>query len=168
MKPQKNIDSAHRTLILKAFCAIFPLMGFLLWAWLGMAGVLLAVILCTILAFSTVHLAGGIGGVVGKLYGGRDPIWNVQERYSSDLSRTRVQKMKGNYNDARMIIDTVLAEQPGFNEALLLKAQILAEGFGDNQEAKKCLTRILQTEPKYTQLFHWCETLYRELTTQTD
>jgi hypothetical protein len=55
-----------------------------------------------------------------------------------------------------------------FNEALLLKAQILAEGFGDIQGAKKCLTKALQSEPKYTQLFQWCETLYRELTTQTD
>ena len=168
MKPQKNIDSVHRTLILKAFCAIFPLIGFLLWAWLGIAGVLIAVILCTIVAFTSVHFAGGISGFVGKLYGGRDPIWNVQERYSAELSRSRVQKMKGNHDEALMIIETVLAEQPGFNEALFLKAQILAEGFGHNQEAKKCLTRILQTEPGHTQLYHWCETLYKELITQTD
>jgi tetratricopeptide (TPR) repeat protein len=168
MKPLKNIDSAHRALILKAFCAIFPLTGLLLWVWLGIAGVLIAVILCSIIALLTVYLAGGIGGVVGKLYGGRGPIWNIQERYSADLSRTRVQKMKGNHNEALSIIETVLAEQPDFNEALLLKAQILAEGFGDIQEAKKCLTKALQSEPKYTQLFQWCETLYRELTTQND
>ena len=168
MKPRKNIDSAHRALILKAFCAIFPLTGFLLWVWLGIVGGLIALILCTIIALSAVYLAGGIGGVVGKLYGGRDPIWNIQERYSAELSRTRVQKMKGNHEDALMIIETVLAEQPDFNEALLLKAQVLAEGFGDNQEARKCLTKIFQTEPKYTQLFQWCETLYRELTTQIE
>lgn len=168
MKPRKNIDSAHRTLILKAFCAIFPLTGILGWIWLGIVGVFVAFILCTIIALSAVYLAGGIGGVVGKFYGGRDPIWNVQERYSAELSRTRVQKMKGNHKDALMIIETVLAGQPDFNEALLLKAQILAEGFRDNQEAKKCLTKIFQTEPKYTQLFQWSETLYRELTIQTD
>jgi tetratricopeptide (TPR) repeat protein len=168
MKPLKNIDSAHRTLILKTFCTIFPLTGLLLWAWLGIVGVLIAVILCTILAFSTVNLAGGIGGVVGKLYSGRQPIWNVQERYAAELSRTRVQKMKGNHKDALMIIETVLDEKPAFNEALLLKAQILAEGFGDNPEAKKCLAKILQTEPKNTQLYHWCQTLYTELATQNE
>jgi hypothetical protein len=69
---------------------------------------------------------------------------------------------------AFLFIDSTLGKWKVFNEALLLKAQILAEGFGDNQEAKKCLTKILQPEPKHTQLFHWCETLYRELTTQTE
>ena len=168
MRPLKDIDSVHRTLILRTFFYIFPLVGLVGFVFFGIVGLTLAALLCLILALFAVSSAGGLGGIAGKLYGGRKPIWNVQERYSAELSRTRVQKMKGNHQDALMIIETVLAEQPDFNEALLLKAQILAEGFGDKQEAKKCLTKIFQTEPKYTQQFHWCETLYKELTTQKE
>jgi tetratricopeptide (TPR) repeat protein len=168
MKPLKNIDSVHRTLVLRTFIYIFPLLGIVGLVFFGIVGLILAAVLSLIIALFIVSSAGGIGGIAGKLYGGRKPIWNIQERYSAELSRTRVQKMKGNHKEALTIIETVLAEQPDFNEALLLKAQILAEGFGDKQEAKKCLTKVFQTEPKHTQLFHWCETLYRELTTQND
>ncbi len=48
-----------------------------------------------------------------------------------------------------------------FNEALFLKAQILEEGFDDIYDAKKCLTRIFQTEPKNSQLFQWSNSLYK-------
>lgn len=160
MKPLKDIDSAHRSLVLKVFCTIFPLIGFLSWVYLGIIGLLIAAILCLIVALFSVSTAGRFGVVASKLYGGRKPIWNTQEKFSADLSRARVQKMSKHHTEALMIVDNILAEQPDFNEAQLLKAQILTEGFNDAVEAKKCLALIFQTEPKQTQLYQWGESLW--------
>ncbi len=162
MKPLKDIDSSHRSLLLKAFCICFPLLALLGYSWLGTKGIWIAAAVCVFVAFGAVALAGRIGGAAGGLYGGRRPNWNVAEQYAADLSRARVQKMTRNYIEALHTIESILNEQPGLNEAWLLKAQVLAEGFGHKLEAKNCLVRIFQTEPKHTQLYQWSATLYKE------
>jgi len=159
----KNIDSAHRTLRIKAFCIPFPFLGIAGFMLDGVTGLFLAAVLCLLISALTVFISGSLGGIAGGLYGGREPIWSIQERYSADLSSARVQKMNKQYDKSLLIIDKVLIKQPDFNEALFLKAQILAEGFDDIYDAKKCLTRILQTEPKHSQLFQWSDSLYKEL-----
>lgn len=168
MKPLKDIDSVHRSLVLKVFCTLFPLLGLVGWIFIGIIGLLIAAILSLIVALFSVSTAGRFGVMASKLYGGRKPIWNTQEKFSADLSRARVQKMSKHHTEALMIVDNILTEQSDFNEALLLKAQILIEGFDDTIEAKKCLIRIFQTEPKHTQLFQWSETLYKGLVSQAE
>ena len=163
LKPMKNVDSVQRTLHIRAFCIPFPFLGIAGFFLDGIAGLFLAAVLCSLISLFTVFVSGGLGGIAGGLYGGRKPIWNIQERYSADFSRARVQKMNKKFDESLLIIDKVLIEQPDFNEALFLRAQILAEGFDDIYEAKMCLTRIFQTESKHSQLFQWSETLYRSM-----
>ena len=163
----KNIDSVKRTLHIKAFCIPFSLLGIVGFIFGGITGLFLAALLCLLISLFTVFVSGSLGGIAGGLYGGRYPILSIQERYSADLSRARVQKMNKKYDKSLLIIDRVFNKQPDFNEALFLKAQILAEGFDDTYDAKKCLTRIFQTEPKHSQLFQWSNSLYKELVKKT-
>ena len=163
LKPIKDVDSVQRTLHIRAFCIPFPLLAIAGFIFGGITGLFLAAVLCSLISLFTVFVSEGLGGIAGSLYDGREPIWSIQERYSADFSRARVQKMNKNYDKSLLIIDKVLIEQPDFNEALFLKAQILAEGFNDICDAKMCLTRIFQTEPKRSQLFQWSKTLYRSM-----
>ena len=163
MKPLKNIDSVHRSLLVKAFCACFPLMALLGWVYFDSKGILYAAAVCLVVAFGAVMLAGRVGNTVGGLYGGRRPNWKVEERYAADLSRARVQKMSKNHAEALQIIEVVLAEQPDLNEALFLKAQVLLEGCDHRLEAKNCLVKIFKSEPKHTQLYQYCASHYKEI-----
>jgi len=141
LKPIKDVDSANRTLHIRVFCIPFPLLGIVGFIFGGITGLFLAAALCSLISLFTVFVSEGLGGIAGGLYDGRKPIWSIQEQYSADFSRARVQKMSKNYNESLMIIDKVLIEQPNYNEALFLKAQILAEGFDDIYDAKKCLIK---------------------------
>ena len=164
MRPFKDIDSVHHSLILKAFCVTFPLVSFPGWFFLGPIGIIYSGITCALVAYVSVFIAGRTGGTASKLWGGKTPIWNLSERYAADFSRARYQKMNKQYDEALRIIDHVLEEQPDYNEALFLKAQILSEGYNDTAQAKKYLFRILKTETKDSQVYKWTESLYRELT----
>jgi len=163
LKPIKDVDSVNRSTYIKAFCIPFSFFGIAGLALDGITGLLLAAVLCSLISLFTVFVSEGIGGIAGGLYGGRKPNWSIQERYAADFSRARVQKMNKKFDESLLIIDKVLMEQPDFNEALFLKAQILAEGFDDIYDAKKCLIRIFKTEPKHSQLFQWSNSLYKEL-----
>ena len=163
MKPPKDIDSAHRTLLWKAFGVSFPLVGILGWVLFGTKGIWFAAAVCIVVAFGAVTLAGRIGSAAGGLYGGRTPNWNIDEQYAADLSRARVQKMSKNYTEALKIVDKVIDEQPDLNTALFLKAQVLVEGFDHRLEARKCLVKVFQTEPKNSQLYQWSAGLYKQL-----
>ena len=159
----KNIDSVNRTIHIRAFCIPFPFLGIAGFIFGGITGLFLAAVLCLLISLFTVFVSEGLGGIASGLYGGRKPIMSIQERYSADFSRARVQKMNKKFDESLLIIDKVLIEQPDFNEALFLRAQILEEGFDDIYDAKKCLIRIFRTEPKHTPVFKWSETLYRSM-----
>ena len=163
MRPFKNIDSVHQSLILKTFCVTFPLVSFPGCFLFGPIGIIYSGVTCVVLAYMSVFIAGRTGGTVSKLWGGKTPIWTQAERYAADFSRARYQKMNKQYDEALRIIDHVLEEQPHYNEALFLKAQIMSEGFNNRYLIKGILIQIMTSEPKNTNLFKWCRQLYKEL-----
>jgi hypothetical protein len=71
--------------------------------------------------------------------------------------------MSKNYGKALQIIEAVLAEQPDLNEALFLKAQVVLEGYDRRLEAKNYLVKIFKSEPKHTQLYQYCASLYKQI-----
>jgi hypothetical protein len=76
----------------------------------------------------------------------------------------RYHKLCHRFDDALLTIEEVLAKNPDFVEALLLKAQILWEGFEDGKAARGCLLRILAVEPDEKAVFHrWALNIYNEL-----
>ena len=163
MRTHKNVDSVHQSLILKTFCVIFPLVSFPGCYFFGLIGIIYSGITCAVVAYVSVSIAGRTGGTISKLWGGKTPIWNLSERYAADFSRARYQKMNKQYDDALRIINHVLEEQPNYNEALFLKAQILTEAYNDRAQAKDILIQIIRSEPKASNLFKWCEQFYRDL-----
>ena len=118
LKPLKDVDSVQRTLHIRAFCIPLPFFGIAGFILDGITGLFLAALLCWLISLFTVFVLGRLGDIAGSLYGGRKPIMNIQERYSADFSRARVEKMNKKYDKSLLIIDKVLIEQPDFNESL--------------------------------------------------
>lgn len=82
----------------------------------------------------------------------------------NDLNIVRYHKLCHRFDDALIKIDEVLAKDPDFVEALLLKARILWEGFEDAKAAKQCLLKILAGAPDEKAVFHrWALNFYEEL-----
>ncbi len=168
LKPLKNIDLVHKSQQLKAFCLTLPPLGLLGFVKFGIVGLIIAPILSLSISLISVAVSERLGGIATKLYVGRKPRWNLQERFSADLTCARVQKMNKKYDDAIIIVENILAQQPDFNEALLLKAQILSGGFNENHGAKKCLIKILQSEPRNSPIHSWTKSFYKELVEKHD
>ena len=82
----------------------------------------------------------------------------------NDLNIVRYHKLCHQFDDALIKIDEVLAKDPDFVEALLLKARILWEGFEDAKAARQCLLKILAGAPDEKAVFHrWALNFYEEL-----
>jgi tetratricopeptide (TPR) repeat protein len=81
-----------------------------------------------------------------------------------DLTTARVSKADKDYAKALATLETILARDPDFPDALLLKAQVLWEGFADEPEARKCVIRILHhVKDKASPVYRWAGELYKEI-----
>jgi hypothetical protein len=177
MKPLKDVDSANLALTFKNAVWVFPylaVMG-LIWGYLAggssgaFIGLAAAFLISATIGSATSMFTGAVGGgAVNVLCGlGRRTI-GTRERMAGDLNVVRYHKLSNQFDDALLKIDTVLAKDPDFPEALFLKAQILWEGFEDRQAAKACLLRIIKVEPNKKAVFHrWALSFYREISEQT-
>jgi hypothetical protein len=79
----------------------------------------------------------------------------------------RFHRMNRNFEDALIAVDGILARDPGFAEALFLKAQVLLDGYADRQGAKHYLLALFRAEPdKDDSIRRWGKTLYRQIVQQ--
>ena len=173
MKPRKNTDSADAALTLRNAVWAFPylaVMG-LIWGYLAggssgaLVGLMAAIAASAAIGSATTAFAGNVGGgAVNTLYGlGRRTIGS-RERAAGDLNVVRYHKLCNRYDQALIKIEAVLANDPDFPEALLLKAQILWDGFKDREAAKECLLKIAAVEPNPKAVFHrWALSFYKEI-----
>jgi len=122
---------------------------------LGIKGLVIALAAAVPISGFTMIIADKCGDLSGRLFLGPRSNRNIRDRLSGDLSRAKVQKMNGNYDEALQIIDNALKQAPDYNEALFIKAQILSDGLQAISEARKCLETILMTEPKDSVLYRW-------------
>ena len=89
---------------------------------------------------------------------------NPRNHLALELNQVRLNKMCCRFDLALSQIDDVLVKDPEFSEALILKAQLLWEGFNDRQGAKHCLLKVVKIEPDENAVFHrWAMRLYRQL-----
>ena len=86
-----------------------------------------------------------------------------QEQFSADLARARFCKGHGQYRKALTIINEVLREYPQFPDALLLKAQILWEGFENKGAALKYLEKIIEMVQDDDPIHRWAINYYYEV-----
>ncbi|MGD9080463.1 MAG: tetratricopeptide repeat protein [Desulfobacterales bacterium] len=173
MKPAHNIISADTTLKLKNTIWALPylaVMG-LIWGYLADASSgaivgLVAGVAISVLIGPVTAIFDGPRGASAISTGSKSTSSNTGARNqpASGLNAVRYHKLCHQFDDALLEIEEVLDKDPDFAEALLLKAQILWEGFGDRNAASKCLQKILAVEPDEKAVFHrWALIFFNEL-----
>lgn len=168
----KDVNSAGRAEIIKIYCGLFGAMGFLgiLAGYLLYGGVrgsalglstaaLISIPLTIIVAF----FLGKLGNAAGKLYIGGHGSATVREQMQGELNTIRFLKRQDKYDEALQAINAVLQKDPDFGEALLLKAQILAEGFNKIETAIGYCKKIIQMKDKDETAYRWACGYYGEL-----
>jgi len=173
MTPGTHADSSDTVLKLKNTIWAFSylaVMG-LIWGYLAGAssgaiiGLAAAAAISVILGSTTSIFTATPGG--GATYTRSVPAgstMSLRRQLASDLNVVRYHKLCHRFDDALIKIEEVLAKDPDFAEALLLKAQILWEGFEDCKAARKCLQKILAAEPDENAVFHrWALNFFNKL-----
>lgn len=100
------------------------------------------------------------GSISRSFYGGRKAAWSVKEQLAGDLEKIRFSKRQGRFNEALVLANDFLKHLPNDPDALFLKAQILHEGFGYGESAKKCLEIIIKEVPASEPLHLWASSYY--------
>jgi len=161
----KNINLVTRSRLLLNSMRFMPICAIVGLVAAGMSGLVFAIPGSFALAVLVELLTGTIGaGSSNLLYGTGRCDRNPREQYAGTLNQVRYQKMCQEFPMALITVEGVLAKDPDFPEALLLKAQILWEGLADAVGAKQCLIEILKVEPDKKSPFHrWALTLYKEI-----
>lgn len=106
------------------------------------------------------------GSISGSFYGGRKARWSVKEQLAGDLEKIRYSKRQGRFNEALALANDSLKHLPRDPEVLFLKAQILHEGFGYGESAKKCLEIIIKEVPASKTLHRWASSYYEGITSE--
>jgi tetratricopeptide (TPR) repeat protein len=174
MKTRKETDSDHAALTLRNAIWSIPYlagMGFI-WGYLAdgssgaMVGMIVAIAISSLIGSAATIFSGSVRGGAANTPNvpGIGTIGNP-ERLTGDLNGVRYHKLCNRYDQALLKLEAILAKDPYFTEALLLKAQILWEGFEDREAAKECLIEILAAEPETKAVFHhWALNFYQDLT----
>ena len=99
------------------------------------------------------------------IYGGGHGAWSEREQLEGDLNTVKYYKMRKEYDQALKTVANILKRDPEFSEALLIKAQILWEGFKNSAAAKANLKKITDIKTNKNEPFYrWASNLYDELT----
>lgn len=108
------------------------------------------------------------GLTASSFYGGRKAEWSIREQLAGDLEKIRFSKRQGRFEEALLLATNFLKHIPRDPEALFLKAQILHEGFGYSESAKKCLEIIMKEIPTTDTLHSWVSSYHKDITNEGD
>jgi tetratricopeptide (TPR) repeat protein len=173
MKSPADMDSSPAILIIRNTLWAFPylaVMG-LIWGYLAdassgaIAGLLIAAATSVWVGkVTTISSETSKESSIGTFRNPGSKSASDRGQSVSDLNIVRYHKLCHQFDDALIKIDEVLAKDPDFVEALLLKARILWEGFEDARAARQCLLKILAGAPDEKAVFHrWALNFYEEL-----
>jgi len=130
--------------------------------------VLVLIFIPPIMALAHMVIIKKGGSIAGSLYGGPKARWTVKEQLAGNLEKIRYSKRQGRFNEALALANDVLKHLPHDPDTLFLKAQILHEGFGYGQSAKKCLEIIIKEVPTSETLHRWATSLYEAITNERE
>ena len=151
-KPVKDRDLKTITYFIRVagltipfLCLLGLYVGYVHWGLSGaVSGVVLAVIVGLLISVIVMFLMDGVSGAASSLISGRrEAVWTIREQVQGYLSQARFNKENKDYPAAFSFVNKVLEKDPDFADALLLKAQILWEGFGRSDAATQFLEKTL-------------------------
>ena len=82
-----------------------------------------------------------------SIYSGGRSGATLADQLAGELNKCRYLKSEKRFAQALQTADFILEQMPEHAEALLLKAQLLHEGFADLRGAKECLRKIIHLDP---------------------
>ncbi len=162
-KPFKEKDLASRTRTFGIAAWVFPFLaligligGYLYYGTIGaVLGIILALGVSVLVALGTMTATGSIGGsAVDMLYGRRRGLWSLREQLEGPLRQARTEFEAEMFEQALKVVNHVITKDPQFPEALVLKGQILWEGFQNAQTAKPYLLRAMGLVPDEANATH--------------
>lgn len=163
---KKDTDITDKVYFIRAFVLLFlsSLLPFILL--FGYSGIILSFFISGLLSPIIVKVTDKIGHRVAKsFYGGfGQSSTTPRERLAVDIERAKYFRRLKRYDKGLRIVNRVLEKDEAFPEALLLKAQILLEGFGMHETAGGYLRRVMELVPdKSDKLYRWAAALSEKL-----
>ncbi|MCI5223258.1 MAG: hypothetical protein D3924_11435 [Candidatus Electrothrix sp. AR4] len=138
--------------------------GVILFFKYGWIGLIIALLLSFLLPFPAMYATGRIADFFVFLYNGGSRPSTLKERLAGDVDKIRILKREEHFREALAQADLVLARDPEHSEALLLKAEILFQGFEQYSAANACLNKIIAMEPiPDEKLLQWAISLREEI-----
>ena len=108
--------------------------------------------LCIFFTFLVEIIGGGLGNLLSGSISRRI---SRDERFAGEINKIKFNKREGRFDPALQMANAVLHEAPDYPEAMLLKAQILWEGYGKADTAKGYLNRIRELTPEDDKFHRW-------------
>ena len=166
LKPLKNIDLVAWSQFIKFFVWLFGPLCVVSILFSGIKGVAITFILSLVITPVVMFVLNKFsGGTSSLIYGGGHGTWSKREQLEGDLNTVKYYKMRKEYDQALKTVNNILNKDPEFSEALLIKAQILWEGFENSATAKANLKKITGIKIDKDEPIHrWASNLYDELT----
>ncbi len=156
IKPARDVDIEARTHFLRVFIKLFVSLAIPFCLVLGIkAGLFADAIISLVLTVIAVRFLDRISSIPGYLFGNRQPIISLREQMQGTLKAVKVVKMNKDYKKALDMVNDIIEKDPEFYEAMLVKAQILCDGYGNIDGAKKYLNRILENADESDSVHSW-------------
>ncbi|WLE95784.1 MAG: hypothetical protein QTN59_13990 [Candidatus Electrothrix communis] len=163
----KDQDSFARTQYVGMYFKVLPvslffgIMALFAYGWLAFILIMLGGLL---LPFPAMYATGRIADFFVFIYSGGSGRNTLQDQLAGEVEKIRILKREHKFREALEQAEVVLARDPEHPEALLLKAQILFEGFAQYSAANACLSKIIDRDPAPDDKFLlWASALREEI-----
>jgi len=123
----------------------------------AVAGSLFLAIIAKLIIGSFSKASGNIA------YKKKKPNWSIHEKFSANITQAKHLKAAGDFEKAIKTINNALTQDPNWPEALLIKAQIVWEGFENSVAAKRHLKQVIRLTSEDDSLNEQALNFYNEL-----
>ena len=130
----------------------------------GCFAFILVMLLSLLVPLPAMYVTGRVADFVLMLYSGGSTRITLQDQLAGEVEKIKFLRRENKLTEALEQAEVVLTQDPEHPEALLLKAQILFEGFAEYSAANTCLRQIIAMEPPPDEkLLNWAKSLREDI-----